>query len=496
MPPIVLFGVQFTFCLVAYALIAGWYVVPRLSGQPRAVVLVAAPLGPRVPGRRCDDPRARRRRPRRPGGVSDDGRAGRSGDRRPGARGHRPAAAARARRHRRGLAVPDRRDGRHRERHHPIRAVRRVHVPARPQLADRHDVRPGPGGEQRAHPRDAWSAGAAHRPMRTRRREMVASDKPGDGQPALLGDSPEAFGRLVDPYRRELVVHCYRMLGSIDDAEDAVQDALVNAWRRRGTYRPGPLAPGVALSDRDQRLPRRHRSAIPAPGWRRPHRRRTDPRCAPRCRHRRGSGGADRCAGIGLARVPDGAPGAVTAPANGPHPARRAELAVGRGRSPPGPERARGEQRVAASPRDGVPAWPAHGSCCRPGRRPRARPARRSPRALCPRVGGGRRPGSGRAASRGRVAEHAAADRGRGCRSPSATSSRRRSSSTAFGCASSPPRPTDATPSWPIGRSDPTRPSRPSRCSFSRRPGGSITRLDAFVDPRVLARFGPPRLPR
>ena len=41
MPPIVLFGVQFTFCLLAYALIAAWYVVPRLSGQPRAVVLVA-----------------------------------------------------------------------------------------------------------------------------------------------------------------------------------------------------------------------------------------------------------------------------------------------------------------------------------------------------------------------------------------------------------------------------------------------------------------------
>ena len=42
MPPIVLFGVQFTFCLLAYALIAAWYVVPRLSGQP-----------PRRRARRC-----------------------------------------------------------------------------------------------------------------------------------------------------------------------------------------------------------------------------------------------------------------------------------------------------------------------------------------------------------------------------------------------------------------------------------------------------------
>src|SRR6476660_9239719 len=40
MPPIALFGVQFTFCLAAYALIAAWYVVPRLFGLPRAVALV------------------------------------------------------------------------------------------------------------------------------------------------------------------------------------------------------------------------------------------------------------------------------------------------------------------------------------------------------------------------------------------------------------------------------------------------------------------------
>jgi RNA polymerase sigma-70 factor (TIGR02960 family) len=52
---------------------------------------------------------------------------------------------------------------------------------------------------------------------------------------ARAGDG-EAFRELVAPYQRELQVHCYRMLGSAQDAEDALQDTLLSAWQGLAGY--------------------------------------------------------------------------------------------------------------------------------------------------------------------------------------------------------------------------------------------------------------------
>jgi RNA polymerase sigma-70 factor (TIGR02960 family) len=56
---------------------------------------------------------------------------------------------------------------------------------------------------------------------------------------AVRAGDQSAFAALVERHRRELHVHCYRMLGSFDEAEDLVQETFLRAWRRRDTLDRG-----------------------------------------------------------------------------------------------------------------------------------------------------------------------------------------------------------------------------------------------------------------
>ena len=87
--------------------------------------------------------------------------------------------------------------------------------------------------------------------------DLMARARTGDG---------EAFRQLTEPHLRELQVHCYRLLGSLQDSEDALQETLLGAWQGIGGFEGRVLAAHLALPDRHEPVPQRPSLGQPAPG--------------------------------------------------------------------------------------------------------------------------------------------------------------------------------------------------------------------------------------
>ena len=178
---------------------------------------------------------------------------------------------------------------------------------------------------------------------------------------ARAGDE-QAFRDLTDPYRRELQLHCYRILGSVQDAEDALQETLLAAWRgldgfegrsslRSWLYTIATNRSLNALRD-GARRPQERRALSFEPPDADPPQRAAVARAIPgraargRARRRPRPGRPLRGARDGGARVRDRAPAPPAPSAGRARPARRPRLPGGRGRIDARHDRGVGEQRA------------------------------------------------------------------------------------------------------------------------------------------------------
>ncbi len=233
---------------------------------------------------------------------------------------------------------------------------------------------------------------------------------------ARAGDH-QAFAALTDPYRRELQLHCYRILGQVQDAEDAVQETLLSAWRalesfeerstlRSWLYRIATNRCLNMLRDSGRRPATAARAGIHPPGAHPLRRgavaRALSRRAARRHRRRRGRSGSPlRDPRGGNARVPHRASSPPAPPARRARASRRAGVLRHRGRRDARYHPDVGEQRAHPRPRDDRGARAAG---ARPSAAPPISPRTRARRAVRGRIRARRCGTDRRAAGRGRVA--------------------------------------------------------------------------------------------
>src|SRR5829696_8365629 len=239
---------------------------------------------------------------------------------------------------------------------------------------------------------------------------------------ALLGAARSgdeaAFGRLVAPYRGELHAHCYRMLASVHDAEDTLQETLLRAWRALGRFEGRSSLRSwlytIATNTSLNAIARRPKRTLPLDEA--PSREASDGLGLPLSEtvwiepypdeqlglEEGRTGPALRAARERRAGVHRRAPAPARQPARGADPAGGAGVLGPRGRRRPRDDGAVRQQRAPARPQDG------RGEAARP------EPAGDAARARRPAPQGGRGRLHGRDVARRRREDRRDAGRGRG----------------------------------------------------------------------------------